>query len=350
MIAHLKDEFDFYVLTKDTDYLESESYKNVKVNEWSVLGDGTKIYYFSEDRLNEICKIIDSVNFDFIYLNGIFSKYFTITPLKHLRGERRKKIIISTRGMLSPQALSLKRFKKKAFLFYAKLTGLYSDIKFHATSTQEIDQIKNIFGNNANTSLAPNLGRATTTLTPILIKKITGELRLINVARIAPEKNQLFALSVLKNIKTNVVYDLFGPIYNEQYWSECKRTIGELPENIKVNYYGALQENKITEKLGEYHFLFMPSVSENFGHIILESLTSGRPVIIGNNTPWKKLDEQKAGWNIALEKSDEFIKAVQKAAEMNNEEYSVWSESASELARKFNSNPEILQQNKNLFL
>ena len=349
MIAHLKNEFDFFVLTRNTDYLESKSYENIKSNEWNKLHDETSVYYFSNDKLNELGKIIDSTEFDFIYLNGIFSKHFTIFPLKHLKGVKRKKIILSVRGMLAPQALALKPIKKKLFLSYAKFSGLYSGVKFHATNPNEISQIKNIFGNDSSVFLAPNLGRKNLQEIKKPIKE-KDKLRIVNIARIAPEKNQLFALNILRDIKSDVVYDLFGPIYKEEYWYECKKTINQLPSNIKVRYHGPLHENKIQKTLSSYDFLFTPSITENFGHIILESLSASTPVIISDNTPWKKLYENKVGWNIPLEKRNDFIAAIETAAQMNNVEFAIWSKSAFACAEKFNSNPENLQQNRNLFL
>ena len=35
----------------------------------------------------------------------------------------------------------------------------------------------------------------------------------------------------------------------------------------------------------EYDLLFLPTKGENFGHVILESMSAGTPVLISDTTP-----------------------------------------------------------------
>ena len=74
LIAHLGKEYDFSVVTRDTDYCETIPYANIKSNEWNIV-DGTRVYYFSSDTLNKknIQHLLNTENYDTVYLNGIFS-------------------------------------------------------------------------------------------------------------------------------------------------------------------------------------------------------------------------------------------------------------------------------------
>ena len=47
--------------------------------------------------------------------------------------------------------------------------------------------------------------------------------------------------------------------------------------------------------LSSSYFLVLPSLSENFGNVVLESLTQGTPVIASSKAPWKLLNEYNAG-------------------------------------------------------
>ncbi|MEW6469833.1 MAG: glycosyltransferase [Bacteroidota bacterium] len=352
MVAHLKDDFDFYVITGNKDYSDVQPYQGVNMGQWNLLPDGTQVYYLPEAEQNAAAlrKLVRSGQFDAILLNGVFSRLFTIAPLRFLSREEKKKVILSVRGMLSPQALAIKKLKKRLFLAYARLRGLYSGITFHITDRSEEGQVKKYFGASCKIRLAPNLGRKSAGSGQALKSKSAQALELVCVARIAPEKNQLFALNVLRGVQQPVILDLYGPVYNPVYWNECQGAIKRLPAHISVNYKGALPENRIYDTLGQYHFLFMPSVSENFGHIILESLTSGTPVIISDQTPWKGLEAAKAGFDVSLSDPERFRSIIERAALMNAEEYLLWSQGASALAAKFNADPGVVRLNRDLFI
>ncbi|HVA97874.1 MAG TPA: glycosyl transferase, partial [Bacteroidia bacterium] len=229
LIEHFKNEADFFVVTRDTDYCEKTPYKNIKSNTWVDFSDGTKVYYFSKKELNRknIQKIIFSDNFDLIYLNGIYSRYFTLVPLFLLRKRKEQKIILSVRGMLAESAISVKKTKKKMFLNFAKRIHLFKNVTFHATSIAEENDIRKQFGNSVIIKIAPNLPAIKKENEWIAKTKNSGKLLLINVARIAPEKNLFFALEILKEAKCEIQFDFYGPIYDEMYFEKCQQLISK---------------------------------------------------------------------------------------------------------------------------
>jgi glycosyltransferase involved in cell wall biosynthesis len=180
--------------------------------------------------------------------------------------------------------------------------------------------------------------------------KVSNNLKMCSVARISPEKNTLYALERLLQVKNSkVTYDIYGPIYNDNYWVQCKKVIERMPENINVNYMGSIQGEKVLETLANYHVMFMPTNGENFGHTILESFMAATPVIISQNTPWKSLELVNAGWDLSLNMPQNFVAVIEKLAEMDQESYNLWSESALNYADKFMKNNSILEQNIKLF-
>jgi glycosyltransferase involved in cell wall biosynthesis len=156
----------------------------------------------------------------------------------------------------------------------------------------------------------------------------------------------------LANLNTidKIVFDIYGSIYNEDYFKECKKNISRLPENIEVNYKGSIENEKVSETFSQYHFAFMPSKGENFGHSILESLSAGCPVLISDQTPWRNLEEKRIGWDIALSDVKKFVKVLENCAEMGQEEYNMLSDNAFEFAKKTTQNPENVELTKQLFL
>jgi len=353
LIAHLKNDFDFSVITRDTDYCETLSYPNIKSDEWNVLPDGTRVYYISKNNLNKktIENLIATERFDTAYLNGIYSFYFSLLPLYFLKSKiknQKSKIIIAARGMLANSAIAVKKTKKKFFIFISKQIGLFNNVLFHATTAEEARDIKNIF-TNAEIKIAPNLPKKTAKIELVKRNKTVGTVRLINIARISPEKNLKYALEILSKVKSKVEFDFYGPIYNEEYWNECKSIIAAMPENIKVSYKNSIVPEKIISTFSDYHFMLMPTRGENFGHIILEAMSSGCPVVISDQTPWKDLENKKIGWDIPLSNPEKFIKTIEKTTVLTQEEYNQWSKSAYNFAQTIINNKEAVEQNKNLF-
>lgn len=69
-------------------------------------------------------------------------------------------------------------------------------------------------------------------------------------------------------------------------------TTGEsLPNNIQFRYCGSLAPSDIKRTICKYHFLVLPSLSENFCHVIYESLSSGTPILVSPNTPWHDIND-----------------------------------------------------------
>jgi glycosyltransferase involved in cell wall biosynthesis len=351
MISNLKEEYCFYVVCRNTDYLENIPYKNIKPGEWNQLSDNENVYYIDNSSLSSksLKRIIKSENFDLVYINGVYSYYFSILPLILSKKLRFKKIIVAPRGMLSNQAFSSKKLKKAVFIKLAKILGHFKNIVFHVTSPTEEKDIQLL-------NLKPKDIQQIANLSPFVLKneateieKKSGELKLVSIARVSPEKNTLFALECLsQGFKGRIYFSIYGSVYNKEYWKQCLETISCLPENIEVVYKGEINNNEVISILHQNHFLFLPSKGENFGHSILESFIAGRPVIISNKTPWLNLQDKKLGWDIDLNK-EFFAQAIQEAVMLNNQEYQMITESCKDYAIKLTDNSRLKEGYRILF-
>ena len=80
----MKNEYEIYVVTSDTDLNNVEPYLGIKSNQWITLWDTSiNVYYFSRQKLKykNVQNVIIDVNPDFIYLNHMYSLHFVIFPL-----------------------------------------------------------------------------------------------------------------------------------------------------------------------------------------------------------------------------------------------------------------------------
>jgi len=272
LVFHLKEDFNFYIITGNKDLFSAEPHKGITSNEWNILVNGEQVFYFSDEHFSwkNLAALLKDTAYDCMYLNSFFSKRFTIYPLllkklNHIN----KPIIIAPRGMLSSGALHLKSKKKNAFIGLAKLFSLYKNLIWHATSVQEEGEIKSIFGASETVYKISNL-----TLPPVESRtdysKQVNEVRICCVARISKVKNILFALEVLKGINTGtIVFDLYGPAEEADYYKQCTDVAATLPKNITVSFKGDLQGNEVEYALKKYHLFFLPTLNENFGHAIV---------------------------------------------------------------------------------
>jgi glycosyltransferase involved in cell wall biosynthesis len=349
LIEHLKDDFEFYIITRNSDYGLNIPYEGIIPNIWTKFNDYTKVYYISKEALSKshLKRVITDIEFDIAFVNGIYSWYFSILPVLLLK-KSKKKVIVSARGMLNPQAFSVKARKKIIYLKLARLLNIYSGVIFHATNTDEAVCIKNRIGKTKIVHIAPNLPRKQDLKLKTLSKK-NSPVKFVNIARISIEKGTLRMLSGLEGVEQSLILDLYGPIYDKQYWVKCKEVISRLPKHIKVSYKGVLESESILSALTKYDFFVLLSEGENFGHAILEALSVGLPVIISDQTPWRDLEAKLLGWDINANEKLNIVNAYTDAINMSNSDYKKWSQATHEYATLYIDNPDLVQKNKKLF-
>ncbi len=347
IVDHLHHKTDFYIITSNLDYLSTVPYTGIEANTWIEV-DNASVKYLSKDKINfsTIKNSIKEVTPDIVYCNSLYSFYFSLSPL-FISKKRNIKTILAIRGMLSPGSLSIKNKKKRAFLTLIKTLQLFKNCTLHATSLSEYHDIQKEFSTNKIVTIQ-NLPEKK--VMPFQNKdKEIGELKMVSIGRISPEKNTLYALKALENVTAKVSYDIYGPIYATEYWKKCQETINLLPSNIVVNYNGVLNHNKIDETLKKYHTLFLPSTGENFGHIIIEAMINSCIPIISDKTPWRNLEKDKIGFDIPLNDIKEYALIIDKLAIIDQENFNELSKNSHQYAFNIINDKKIIEDYHKLF-
>lgn len=352
MVSHLKDRYRFSIVCRDTDYGETGPYPGIPSDTWIETEKGVRIYYISKgNRTNFTLKKLLKGDYTVLYLNSLFSYYFSILPL--ILNKSINKVILAPRGMLGQGALSIKPLKKKLFLTGAKCTGFFSKITWHASTNMEASEIKAAFGQQAKVITALNLPPVKS-LTQANHEKKPNSLCLFFLSRISPKKNLLAALNFLEQVNPcySIKFNIIGPAEDLNYWKRCQEKIADLKErrpSLTISYEGPIENKRLNEKLKEFHGLILPTLNENFGHVILDALAAGCPVILSDQTPWKNLQERKIGWDFPLSNEKDFVAAIETLAAMNQESFNELSLNAFKEAVKFYNDQEIISQNIMLF-
>lgn len=356
LITLLKNDFKFSVICSDRDLHDVKPFSNICRDCW-IEQDGYDVIYLSPEKqtLVNFKKIISYKEPEWLYFNSLFSLRFTLLPLMAFKQLSLKdvKVLLAPRGMFGVGALQFKKYKKAAFLLFARWGRLFEGIVWHATSMQEKDEILKYFP-KAECRIAENLpGLVGSSETTLAKAKEKGQAKMFFLSRISPKKNLLFALRLLLDIplENKISFSIIGPIEDKEYWRQCKELIDQLQtkENINVEYIGPVPNNKLQEILADKHFMLLPTLNENYGHVIMESWLNGCPVIISNQTPWQNLSEQKLGWELPLKKQWLFVEAVQSACAMEQSDYISWSFNCISFSQNIAKSDKLLDRSRRLF-
>jgi glycosyltransferase involved in cell wall biosynthesis len=319
MIKALAPHYRFLIITRNHDLTDKTPFA-LPNNKLISHPDYDIIYLTPNNQnLSYYRQSIQQYRPQFIYLNSFFSTRFSLLPLLAAQSNATKiPVILAPRGEFSPGALAIKKTKKKVYLLIVALFRLYRAVTFHVTAAMEKKNLQKYYP-HAKIALAPNLCFYEK-IPPLVCEKKTGQLNIIFLSRITKKKNLAGALTLLKTLKGNITFTLYGTIEDPAYWAQCQKIADKLPENIAVKYAGALSHDKILVTFSQYDVFLFPSFGENFGHVILEALTVGCPVITSDKTPWHDLKSAGAGFCLPLSDTHAYINALQQLVYYNQEQ------------------------------
>lgn len=346
---HMQTDCDIFIFTSDRDLGDTSGYPTIKTDVWNK-HSFVSIFYVSPSFLKwkTILNETRTINPEYIYVNSMYSRYFSVYPLLMKKlGLIKASLILAPRGMLKSTALKFKRKKKKFFLRLLRLFQIQKGVIFHATDATENNDIKAIFGKEISCVQIPNLPPKQNQIR--LLNKLPGELNIIFIGRIHPIKNLNFLLNCLAKLKSNICLTIVATIEDEAIWFECQELINNFPSNIHVIIEKDIPHEQIEDLILRHHIFVLPTLGENFGHAIFEALSVGRPVLISDQTPWRNLQSVKAGWDLSLHNPLAFVDVLKEVAEMNDETFQLWCKGAWQLANDYITKSDLKNQYLKLF-
>ena len=293
LIEQVSGEINFKIFTRDRDKFLNKSYKGIKVNQWNETPQG-EVYYASPHQfgIRGLLHVLRSSNIDIIYLNSFFSFKASIIPLIYIRFNLRKYcLILAPRGELYPGALSCGKYKKKLFIYFAKLLSIHKNICWQASTPKEALAIQHIIPAAANNTLIAidPIKKSFEKGSHIHPTKKPGKLAMIYLSTITPKKNLDGLLRTLMNVRSEITLDIYGPTHNKKYWIDCAKLINKLPSNVSVIKHKPVSSVEVIGLFSKYDLFAFPTLGENFGHVIYESLSAGTPVLVSEFTPWQTI-------------------------------------------------------------
>ena len=259
-------------------------------------------------------------------LNSIFGRTNRLSLIKLFLSKHSPKVVYIPRGELSTASISNNVTHKQAYLFILRIIIKLISVKWVATSISESNFINKRFG-KADISICPNL-MDLDNLKPL--KLFSSIKDLVSIGRIEKKKNQLWLSKLNKEI------DIIGPTPRE------KEYVDLVINSVNLHVFGGKDPDEMTKVYRDYKVNLLPTLNENFGHVIVESILSGTPVIVSENTPWTDfINDNKLGmavkldiksWNLAINKvlnnhkeyRTNCINSIDKFNELNSNNKDKW--------------------------
>lgn len=314
------DDYDIRVVCCDHDFGSSTRYPDI-TDGWNSVGKA-QVMYLADDDCNRKCfrAIFAEEKPDVVYGSGIMHFKFNAPMILEAK-KQGIPVLLAPRGDICENALRIKAWKKIPFLKIMKWTRFFDGIYFHATMQEEKDNLISYLKVDENKIfILPNMSAVAVHRENYVKEK--NSLRIIFISRIQSKKNLLTAIKAVNAMHENAVFDIYGPLENEEYWNQCQKEIDKAPSNVKIIYKGALSPQQAKNIYLQYDCFLFPTLSENYGHVIAEALLHDCPIIISKGTtPW---DDVSVVMDESVRKLDDiegFAMCLDKMSVMDNEQY-----------------------------
>jgi glycosyltransferase involved in cell wall biosynthesis len=273
-----------------------------------------------------------------------------------------KPLVISPRGMLEPWSLNRSKLRKAFAWWLFEKNNLQSAMLFHATAASEETSIRNIVsrrlrrmsadsclgGDTRERSGAPRSNdhgvrvvvapngvdlpdlsrRPPRSILEEKFPRLKGRPWVVFMSRLHPKKGLNVLLRAWakqrhettprdgRNMLVLAGSDLIG------YRKAVETMVLELGVSDSVVLTGELLGESKDCLLANAEVFVLPSYSENFGTVVAEAMSWGRPVIASTGTPWKEVVEVGAGWWVKPEEEAVCL-ALEEAISTTQEELKV---------------------------
>lgn len=269
--------------------------------------NGIEVYYFKYFKFYRwfipICLIKELFknrnNFDFFHINLIWDPISWISGF--ILAFLRKKIVISPRGTVEEALIKKKSFWLKKIIYFLFIKFIFKNcLGFHFTSDKEKEEffkftkIKKLF------VVVPNLFNYEE-----FQKEVDKDL--INKFNLKEKKYILYFGRINWKKRIELLIDIFGELSKEHsdlylailgsadlhYYEKLKQKIKNLGLEDKIVLSGETISGDLKIALYQNAFCFvLPSISENFGYVVVEAIASKIPIIISEGVGLKELIEK----------------------------------------------------------
>lgn len=261
--------------------------------------DGVSVTYFkrlTKDHTHFSPSLLvklwqDVKNYDVVHIHAWWNLVSVLSSLVAIM--RKVSVVVSARGTLSPYSFTNKNVGIKRFIHNLLSKPLLNKCHIHVTSEREKQAILKII-QPKHISIIPNLVKLP--LYKISTENERGDvLKLIFLSRIEEKKGLDILLNALPLVTVPYHLTIAG-MGNSNYIEHLKKIVINNDIVDKISWVGQLNENKF-DVLREHNLFILPSHDENFGNVVIESLSVGTAVLISEHVGLADyVEKNNIGW------------------------------------------------------
>lgn len=233
----------------------------------------------------------DAGSFNLVHIHAWWNLVSVFSCLIALR--RNVPVLLSPRGTLSPYSFQHKSIGIKWLLHRLLGKPLLKKCHIHATSQKESEAIQVLFKPKSITIL-PNFVKLPERKT-YAENEPASILKLLFFSRIEEKKGLDILLHALATVTVPYTLTIAGD-GDHDYIETLKAIATKNGVDKHITWIGFQQENKF-DVLQQHDLFVLPSYDENFGNVVIESLSVGTPVLISEGVGLADyVKENDLGW------------------------------------------------------
>ena len=226
-------------------------------------------------------------------------------------------LVISTRGMLTPWALTHHRWRKNVAWWAYQKHVLHQAALFHVTSDEEAAMLRTL-GFQQPVAVIPNgVPLPSVNVLQPERRQPREKRRALFLSRLHPKKGipmLLEAWASLQPAAWELV--LVGPDENG-HRAALERQAQALGIQHALQFVGSVPDDEKWAHYREADLFVLPTHSENFGIVVAEALAANVPVLTTTGAPWRELQTWDCGWWVAPE-PEAITKALREALDASD--------------------------------
>jgi glycosyltransferase involved in cell wall biosynthesis len=263
-----------------------------------ILIDGVKVIYFkrvTKDHTHLSPSLLIHLwrtvrDYDVIHIHAWWNLVSVLGCFVALM--RKVPVIVSPRGTLSNYSFHNKNNNIKSLMHSWLGKPILKKCFIHTTSNNEHDVLKAMLPDNAVFNI-PNFINLTSQ--KFSDYKPADHLRIIFFSRIEEKKGLDILLDALKSVTIPYKLTIAGD-GNSEYVDQLKKLALDNGVATNIDWVGFQTDNKY-QLLYEHDVMILPSYDENFGNVVIESLSVGTPVLISRAVGLADyVDQSNLGW------------------------------------------------------